>query len=138
MQTEPSKAEPPKRKRRRFQFRLRTLMIGVTLLAVACSYVGWQAKIVRERKALLENQHFCVACQLFEVARRGCIPWMRWRLGDVDCYAIIGDEQVTDAELDRYRIAFPEADVWREGDRPDHLGANSHFHSRAREVTSSP
>ena len=31
MQTEPPKAEPPKRKRRWFQFRLRTLMI-VTLL----------------------------------------------------------------------------------------------------------
>ena len=32
MQTEPSKAEPPKLKRRWFQFSLRTLMIGVTLL----------------------------------------------------------------------------------------------------------
>lgn len=38
--------------RRRFQFRLRTLMIGVTLLAVPCGYFGWQAKIVRERKAM--------------------------------------------------------------------------------------
>ena len=25
-------------------------MIGVTLLAVPCAYVGWQAKIVRERQ----------------------------------------------------------------------------------------
>ncbi len=33
-----------------FQFRLRTLMIVVTLLAVPLGYVGWQAKIVRERK----------------------------------------------------------------------------------------
>jgi hypothetical protein len=32
MQTEPTKADPPKRKRRWFQFSLRTLMIGVTLL----------------------------------------------------------------------------------------------------------
>ena len=30
----------------RFQFRLRTLMIAVTLLAVPCAYVGWQAMIV--------------------------------------------------------------------------------------------
>jgi hypothetical protein len=29
METEPSKADSPKRKRRRFQFRLRTLLIGV-------------------------------------------------------------------------------------------------------------
>jgi hypothetical protein len=36
---------------KRFQFRLRTLMIAVTLLALPMGYVGWQATIVRERKA---------------------------------------------------------------------------------------
>ena len=41
--------------RRRFQFRLRTLMIVVTLLALPMGYVGWQAKIVRERKFWLET-----------------------------------------------------------------------------------
>jgi hypothetical protein len=30
----------------RFQFRLRTLMIRVTLLAVLCGYVGWQKQFV--------------------------------------------------------------------------------------------
>jgi hypothetical protein len=35
---EPPKVEPPKRERRWFQFSLRTLMIGVTLLAVL---PGW-------------------------------------------------------------------------------------------------
>jgi hypothetical protein len=40
--------------RRRFQFRLRTLMIVVTLLAVACAYVAWQSKIVRERRAVAD------------------------------------------------------------------------------------
>jgi hypothetical protein len=44
--------------RRRFQFRLRTLMIGVTLLAAACSYVGWQAKIVMERRLILNVFEF--------------------------------------------------------------------------------
>ena len=53
MQTEPSTAEPPKRKRRWFQFSLRTLMIGVTLLAVPLGYVAWHARVVRERKELL-------------------------------------------------------------------------------------
>ncbi len=39
----------PASPRRRFQFCLRTLMIGATLFAlVPCGYVGWQAKIVRE------------------------------------------------------------------------------------------
>jgi hypothetical protein len=38
----------------RFQFRLRTLLIGVTVFCiVAGGYFGWQAKKVDERKALL-------------------------------------------------------------------------------------
>jgi hypothetical protein len=41
--------------RRRFQFRLRTLLIGVTLLAIPCAYVGWQAKIVRARQAMAKR-----------------------------------------------------------------------------------
>ncbi len=51
IEAEPLKAEPPKRKRRRFQFRLRTLLIGVTLLAIPCAYIGRQASIVRAQPA---------------------------------------------------------------------------------------
>jgi hypothetical protein len=47
-------AEPPILSPRRwFQFRLRTLMIGVTLLAVPMGYVGWKAETVRQRRSLL-------------------------------------------------------------------------------------
>ena len=53
METKPPKADPPKRKRRWFQFSLRSLMIVVTLLAVPLGYVGWQKKAVQERKAML-------------------------------------------------------------------------------------
>jgi hypothetical protein len=53
MQAEPSKADPPKRKRRRFQFSLRSLLIGVTLFAVPCCYVAHEAKIVSERNEWL-------------------------------------------------------------------------------------
>ena len=53
MQTEPPKADPPKRKRRWFQFSLRSLLILVTLLAVVCGYVGRQAEFVRGRQAML-------------------------------------------------------------------------------------
>ena len=49
---EPIEAAPPERKRRWYQFSLRTLLIVVTLLAVPCAYTGWQAKIVRDRKAI--------------------------------------------------------------------------------------
>ena len=55
MEAEPTKPDPPQRKRRWFQFSLRTLMIAVTLLAVPCAYVGWQVKIVRDRKATVHE-----------------------------------------------------------------------------------
>jgi hypothetical protein len=55
MQTEPPTAEPPKLKRCWFQFSLRTLLIGVTLLAIPCAYVGWQVKIVKERKVMVRE-----------------------------------------------------------------------------------
>ncbi len=54
MVAEPPIAAAPKPKRRWYQFRLRSLLIVVTLLTVPLGYVGWQAKIVRERKALLQ------------------------------------------------------------------------------------
>jgi hypothetical protein len=53
MQTEPPKADPPKRNRRWFQLSLRTLMIVVTLTAALCGYLGGQVEIVRARKSLL-------------------------------------------------------------------------------------
>ena len=40
-----------KPKRRWFRFSLRTLLVTVTLL---CVWLGWQARIVQERKGLLE------------------------------------------------------------------------------------
>ncbi len=39
--------------RRRFQFRLRTLMIGVTLLAVVCGPAVW---VIRDRQRLIEER----------------------------------------------------------------------------------
>jgi hypothetical protein len=41
--------------RRHLQFRLRTLMIVVTLIAVACGYFGRHFAVVRGRKAALEE-----------------------------------------------------------------------------------
>ena len=52
MQSEPPQADPPNRKRRWFQFSLRTLMIGVTIFCVVMGgYAAREAKIVRERRA---------------------------------------------------------------------------------------
>jgi hypothetical protein len=47
----------PKRKRRWFQFSLRTLLIGVTLLAVACGYVAKEAKTAWQRQSFLDTEN---------------------------------------------------------------------------------
>jgi hypothetical protein len=68
MQTEPTKADPPTRKRRWFQFSLRTLMIGVTVLALPLGYVGWLAKDERSRLAHREESRTLVEIQVLEYA----------------------------------------------------------------------
>jgi hypothetical protein len=104
----------PKRKRRWYQFRLRTLLIGVTLVA-ACAYVGRQAKIVRERQAWRANPRFWEPITNVEIIKSS-IPWIRRLLGDSDCICITAVDGVTDTELDACRSAFPEADVPHVGD----------------------
>jgi hypothetical protein len=41
--------------RRRFQFRLRTLLIVVTLFAIACAYLHWQIRPEQEKEAALRR-----------------------------------------------------------------------------------
>jgi hypothetical protein len=114
MEAEPPKADPSTRKRR-FQFSLRTLLIGVTLFAVPMGYVGQQAKIVRERKAVLERQrkHFSVisvpANQTDHLSRL-----RRW-LGDLAFGQFVLDASASDDDAEEIGRAFAEADVWRNG-----------------------
>jgi hypothetical protein len=98
----------------RFQFRLRTLLIGVTLLAVASAYVGWQMKIVRARRAELNR---VVDARLVGIVGNDderVIPWIRRVLGDQRVPSIKMLEGTDAAELDRLRVLFPEAkvEVW--------------------------
>ena len=46
-------AGPPKSRRRWYQFALRTLLIGVALLALPCAWLAREAHVVAERKAWL-------------------------------------------------------------------------------------
>ena len=114
MQTEPTKADPPKRKRRRFQFRLRTLMIGVTLLAVACWWIVGQLRIVQGRERMIEADD----CEIIiygdgRYGSKGGIPWVRRLLGDREVNKILTPHSTSDGDVERYRLAFPEADVSR-------------------------
>ena len=117
MQTE------PKRKRRWFQFSLRSLLIGVTLLALPLAYVGWQVRIVREPKEMLDgvvlnNCAFQLYGMRFSVLARTDfpdppIPWIRKALGDVWVSWIVVGREVTEDDFERIWAAFPEANVAR-------------------------
>jgi hypothetical protein len=55
MQAEPPKADPPKRKRRWFQFSLRTLMIVVAVVAAVCSVLADRQYLIHERNAAWDD-----------------------------------------------------------------------------------
>jgi hypothetical protein len=97
--------------RRRFQFRLRTLMIGVTLLAVPMGYIGWQAKIVAERKAWLRDDRDVSITPASSGAND--IPWMRRWLGDFKVDEIrVRSTLFIDSEIvKRLHEEFPEATI---------------------------
>ena len=106
----------------RFQFRLRTLMIGVTLLAVPCAYISHEAKVVRERRAILRT--IDTAGGRFLAINEGDLPagmtgpgWIRRLLGDVAVVEI--DFHASSLSQDYLKEKFPEADchVVPEGER---------------------
>jgi hypothetical protein len=121
MPTEPSNAEPPKRQRR-FQFRLRTLLIVVTLLCVVGGYVASQARIVQERQSwladkttiwsytTLDSAVFSCASEFQNAFASNChIPIIRTRLGDKPIYSIEYDRNTPEKTQYELRRVFPEA-----------------------------
>ena len=54
MQSEPSKADPPKRKRRRFQFSLRSLLLFTLVCAIACGWLGKKIEQKRQEREAVE------------------------------------------------------------------------------------
>lgn len=101
-----------------FQFRLRTLMIAITIAGCVFASIAWFARAlatVNERRQLI-----------YYAARRptpsGIVvrsltpsvdepsPLRRW-LGDKGFSQIVLDHSPTNEEILRYRTAFPEANV---------------------------
>ena len=109
MLTEPSKAEPPNRKRRWFQFSLRTLLIGVTLVAVPCAYVGWQAKIVSERKTMREWMALNGGWVVTDTRPDKQPPLIRRWLGDEPIAVIVFQHPIKPPNEQAVRAMFPEA-----------------------------
>jgi hypothetical protein len=107
---------------RRFQFRLRTLMIVVTLLAAACAYVSHEVRIAKERREAAETYEplreivkkvwrgrleYSVRTVLIEA------PWpLRW-FGEDGYKAIVVPDNTPAEEKVRLERLFPEASVVR-------------------------
>jgi hypothetical protein len=102
----------------RFQFRLRTLLIGVTLLAAVCRYIGSQAEIVGRRTATVQWIHSHKGSSTagreppFKKKPAVSIPWVRMLLGNraISLVLLQGDTDLNDVR--RVRALFPEAVVY--------------------------
>ena len=90
----------PKRKRRWFQFSLRTLMIGVTLLSVPIAYVEHEARIVRERRIQITARS---SPRILVYHGEQALPngpnWFRLALGDGPIEWISPDHRYATAQI---------------------------------------
>ena len=116
---------PPKR--RWFRFSLRTMFVAVTVLCL-CLGLGWQLKIVRERKAIIAE----IGEAFIRIQRRDCRtrPLEDWSddekssgyayarrprimllLGDRSYVRIFLPEKLDSSLLIRAEFAFPESEL---------------------------
>ena len=114
METTPAPTATKPKPRRRFQFGLGTLLIGVALLGTACSYVAHEARLVAERRAWL-HAHMGSIFADFDGRKLKALhdpkfdpPLIRRWLGDrpTECLTVCSEADATDA----LRL-FPEAAV---------------------------
>jgi hypothetical protein len=108
----------------RFQFSLRTLLIAVTALAVPLGYVGWQAKIVRQRDEAVkliatlggsielfdDEWQFRRATKYDESTFKFRPPLVRRLLGD-RAYFRVTVPHLSESEAQTIREAFPGIEI---------------------------
>ena len=99
--------------RRLFQFRLRTLMIVVTLFCTFAGWIGNQVRTAHQRKAMFANCSQSII--LYSFADEGdqfslISPIKRW-LGDVSVQYMVVSATVDPADLKAIRETFPEAEI---------------------------
>jgi hypothetical protein len=106
-------------KRRWYQFSLRTLLIGVTLLAALCGYVAHEAKIVRDRRVWAINHgHFWVTDPLRATVERVSgdpsrgPSFVRLWLGDKPLPQLVVPTDTAPSEIKLAASLFPEADIF--------------------------
>jgi hypothetical protein len=107
--------------RHRFQFRLRTLLIVVTIAAAGCAYLGHEWRIVQHRKALLKTTDCLWEPWSAEMRNPGglglrvpseppSIPFVRRLLGDEPIFFFGQFSNTSKDEVEELHAAFPEAE----------------------------
>jgi hypothetical protein len=131
MQTESQRAEPRKRKRRWFQFSLRTLLIGVAIVAIPCAWLGKrieQKRMEREEVAAIVKLRGSVLYDYQNVyggKPRGP-EWLRSVLGDdffseVD-HVILTGTNAGDTELEHLTALTRFRTLWLGGTKVTNAG----------------
>ena len=87
-------------------------MIVVTLLAVPLGYIGWQARIARERESLLELHRPFIE-RIVEHGTIGNISDRQQWPGDRRYMEILLRDDTPDSSIIELRSAFPEAMIAR-------------------------
>jgi hypothetical protein len=108
-------AAKPKSRLRWYRFALCTLLIGVVVLGIPLCYVGWQARIVQERRVMLGEirqaggEAFPFASVgLFE---DGLAPWCRSLLGDTG-FGLIYLPKAMIGKTPKVEKLFPESSIY--------------------------
>ena len=103
--------------RRRFQFRLRTLLIGVAIFCVVVGYVGGQASIVRERRALLDSIKADGGSYEMRIYYNEANPppppppWLRRILGDEAVGWLLVSPATDEETMARIHRLFPDTHI---------------------------
>ena len=120
MEAEPPKADPPKRKRRWFQFSLRTLMIVTVIVAIPCAWLGRKIERKRRERAALKTIEECGGYVMYDYQseEQGGVKaeppgpkWLREILGDDffgEATSFSSQAAADDAETSRLKDALRE------------------------------
>ncbi len=95
-------------------------MIGVTLLAGLSAYVAREGKIVSERNGWRANPHFFEPVTFTDAS--DSLSFLRRLMGDAECFVLVADDSVSNADLEQCQAAFPESRVLRDSDYTGELG----------------
>ena len=98
---------------RRFQLRLRTLLVVVTLFCLAVGWIASQARTVYERKAALANySRFIILYSFVDEQNRAALTSpVKRLLGDKPLGYMVVSSAIPADDLKRVRAIFPEAEI---------------------------